>query len=108
LYSVVAYSVSQRTHEMGVRIALGAHAADVVRLIVRDGFGVVIAGIAIGSIVALVAGRWLAPLLYHTSPRDPLVFAGVGAALIAVAVAASWIPARRASHVDPTVALRAD
>lgn len=108
LYSVVAYSVSQRTHEMGVRLALGAHAADVVRLIVRDGLGVVLAGVAIGSVVALVAGRWLAPLLYQTSPRDPVVFAGVAAALVTVAIAASWIPARRASRVDPAVALRAD
>ena len=68
LYSVVAYSVTQRTHEMGVRIALGARVADVVRLIVRDGVGVVLVGVAIGSAVALGASGSLAPLLFKTSP----------------------------------------
>jgi predicted permease len=108
LYSVVAYGVSQRTHEMGVRIALGARAADVVRLIVRDGVGVVIAGIAIGSIMALIASRWIAPLLYKTSTHDPVVFAAVATALVTVALAASGIPAMRASRVDPSTALRSD
>jgi predicted permease len=108
LYSVVAYSVTQRTHEMGVRIALGARVADVVQLIVRDGVGVVLAGIAIGSVIALIASRWIAPLLYKTKTTDPLVFGGVAVALMSVALAASWIPALRASRVDPSTALRAD
>jgi predicted permease len=108
LYSVVAYSVTQRTHEMGVRLALGARVADVVQLIVRDGVIVVLVGIAIGSVAALIGGRWLAPLLFETSPRDPVVFAGVGVTLVAVSLAASWIPALRASRVDPSTALRAD
>jgi putative ABC transport system permease protein len=108
LYSVVAYSVTQRTHEMGVRIALGARVADVVRLIVRDGVGVVLVGVVIGSVIALFASGSLAPLLFKTSPHDPLVFAGVATALVIIAVAASWIPALRASRVDPSAALRAD
>ncbi|HXT16399.1 MAG TPA: ABC transporter permease [Gemmatimonadaceae bacterium] len=108
LYSVVAYGVTQRTHEMGVRIALGARVVDVVALIVRDGVRVVIVGVAIGLAVSAAAGHWLAPLLFETSPRDPLVFAGVGVTLLGVALAASWLPARRAAHVDPATALRVD
>jgi ABC-type antimicrobial peptide transport system permease subunit len=108
LYSVVAYGVTQRTHEMGVRIALGARVADVVRLIVRDGVGVVLVGVAIGSVIALAASRSLAPLLFKTSPHDPLVFGGVATVLLVVALAASWIPALRASRVDPSTALRSD
>jgi putative ABC transport system permease protein len=91
-----------------VRIALGARVADVVQLIVRDGVGVVLIGVAFGFGVALAAGGALAPLLFKTSPRDPLVFGGVAASLIVVALAASWIPALRASRVDPSTALRAD
>ena len=108
LYSVVAYSVTQRTHEMGVRVALGARISDVVALIVSDGLRVVVVGIGIGLAVALSAGRWLAPLLFGVSPRDPLVFGAVAVMLVAVALAASWIPALRASRVDPATALRAD
>jgi putative ABC transport system permease protein len=108
LYSVVAYSVTQRTHEMGVRVALGAHVADVIRLIVGDGVRVVIVGVVIGLFVALSAGHWLAPLLFGVSPRDPLVFGAVAAVLVGVALAASWAPAMRASRVDPATALRSD
>jgi predicted permease len=108
LYSVIAYNVTQRTHEMGVRVALGAQAADVVRLVVREGLRIVIPGIALGAIIALAASRWIAPLLFEVSPKDPPVLAGVVVTLLAVAVAASWLPARRASRVDPNEALRAD
>jgi ABC-type antimicrobial peptide transport system permease subunit len=108
LYGVVAYSVAQRTHEMGVRIALGARVADVVGLIVRDGLKVIVIGVALGVAAAMVGGNWLAPLLFDVSPRDPLVIAGVSATLVAVAIAASWLPALRASRVDPSVALRAE
>ncbi|MGE5731858.1 MAG: ADOP family duplicated permease, partial [Gemmatimonas sp.] len=108
LYSVIAYNVTQRTHEMGVRVALGAQARDVVQLIVRDGLRVVIPGVILGAIIALVAGKWVAPLLFQVSPKDPPVFAGVVVMLIAVAIAASWIPATRAARVDPNKALRSD
>jgi predicted permease len=108
LYSVIAYSVAQRTHEMGVRIALGARVRDVVGLIVRDGVRVSVAGVALGVIAALAVGRWLAPLLFEVSPRDPIVFTSVAVILLVIALAASWLPAARASRVDPSVALRAE
>ena len=87
---------------------LGARVADVVRLIVGDGLRVVVAGIVIGLVLAFSAGHWLAPLLFNVSARDPIVFTGVAVVLIAVAVAASWLPAVRAARVDPSTALRAD
>ncbi|HEX8942167.1 MAG TPA: ABC transporter permease [Gemmatimonadaceae bacterium] len=108
LYSVVAYNVAQRTHELGVRVALGAQSRDVIRLVVTDGLRLAGAGVAIGSVIAFAASKWVKPLLFDVSPRDPLVFGLVVAILVAVAMAASWVPARRASRVDPNVALRAD
>ena len=108
LYSVIAYNVTQRTHEMGVRVALGAQAKDVVSLVVREGLWIVVPGIALGAIAALAAGRWIAPLLFNVSPKDPPVLAVVIVTLLAVAVMASWLPAKRASRVDPNEALRSD
>jgi predicted permease len=108
LYSVIAYNVAQRTHELGVRVALGARGPDVVRLVVSDGLKVAVAGVAIGVVVALWAGRWVKPLLFGVSANDPFVFTLVATTLLVVAVAASWIPALRASRVDPNVALRTD
>ena len=108
LYSVIAYNVTQRSHELGVRIALGAQARDVLRLVVGGGVQVAVAGVAIGGAAALVAGRFVAPLLYRVSPRDPLVFVLVILMLIGVAVVASLVPARRATKVDPNVVLRAE
>jgi ABC-type antimicrobial peptide transport system permease subunit len=108
LYSVIAYSVTHRTHEMGVRLALGAQGRDVIALIVREGLRVVIPGIVVGAIIALVAGKWVAPLLFNVSPKDPPVLVSVIVTLVAVAVLASWLPALRASKVDPNEALRAD
>ncbi|HSQ31207.1 MAG TPA: ABC transporter permease [Gemmatimonadaceae bacterium] len=108
LYSVIAYNVAQRTHEMGVRIALGAQSRDVVRLIVREGVRIVVPGVVLGAAIALVAGRWVAPLLFEVSPKDPPVMAAVVGVLIAVAIVASWLPAARAARVDPIQALRAD
>jgi len=108
LYSVIAYNVAQRTHELGVRVALGAQTRDVVRLVVVDGLRLAAVGVAIGAGVALLAGRWVKPLLFDVSPKDPAVFAVVSVTLIAVAIAASWLPALRASRVDPNVALRSD
>jgi putative ABC transport system permease protein len=108
LYSVMAYNVAQRTHELGVRRALGAQAADVVRLVVTDGLRLAGVGVAIGAGAAFWAGKWVQPLLFNVSSNDPAVFATVAATLVAVALAASWIPALRASRVDPNVALRAE
>jgi ABC-type antimicrobial peptide transport system permease subunit len=108
LYSVIAYNVAQRTHELGVRVALGARTPDVIRLVVSDGLRVAVAGVAIGVVVALWAGRWVKPLLFQVSANDPSVFVVVATTLLVVAVAASWIPALRASRVDPNVALRTD
>jgi ABC-type antimicrobial peptide transport system permease subunit len=108
LYSTIAYNVAQRTHEMGVRVALGAQMRDVVTLIVRDGLATSVVGLVIGALAALAGSRWLAPLLFKESARDPVVFGIVTVVLLLVSVAASWIPARRASGVDPQVALRTD
>jgi ABC-type antimicrobial peptide transport system permease subunit len=108
LYSVIAYNVTQRTHEMGVRVALGAQGGDVVRLVVREGLSIVVPGVALGAVASLVAGRWVAPLLFNVSPKDPPVLVTVVLTLIAVAIAASWAPAMRAARVDPSVALRSD
>jgi putative ABC transport system permease protein len=108
LYSVIAYSVTQRTHEMGVRVALGAQSRDVIGLVVREGLRVVVPGVALGAIIALVAGKWVAPLLFDVSPKDPPVMVTVIVTLLVVALAASWTPALRAARVDPNEALRAD
>ena len=108
LYSVISYGVAQRMHEMGVRVALGAKTGDVLRLVVSQGVWVAVAGIAIGAAIALAAGQLVSSLLYETSTRDPLVFAVVALTLLLVAVAASLIPAWRATRVDPAVALRGE
>ena len=108
LYSVIAYNVAQRTHELGVRRALGAQAAHVMRLVVVDGLRVAGIGVALGAVAAFWAGKWVKPLLFNVSPRDPAVFVFVATTLILVALAASWIPALRASRVDANVALRTD
>jgi ABC-type antimicrobial peptide transport system permease subunit len=108
LYGVIAYNVAQRTQELGVRMALGARGANVRRLVLGEGVRYAAAGIVLGGAIALLAGRWVAPLLFGVSPRDPLVFGSVVAAVLGVAVLASLIPAIRASHVDPATALRHD
>jgi putative ABC transport system permease protein len=108
LYAVMAYNTAQRTHELGVRIALGAQAGDVVRLVVAGGLRVAVVGVAIGAAVALVAGKFIAPLLFNISPKDPGTFALVAVTLLATAVLASVVPAWRATRVDPNVALRTE
>jgi predicted permease len=108
LYSVIAYNVVQRTHELGVRIALGGQVGDVVALVVGQGLRLGVAGIVIGGMIAFSGARWLKPLLFQESARDPAVYAFVGAVLVAVAVMASYVPARRAARVDPNIALRAE
>jgi predicted permease len=108
LYGVIAFDVTQRTHEFGVRVALGARSGDVLRLVLGEGVRLAAAGVVIGVVLALAGGRFLASLLFEVSPRDPAVLATGGLALLAVAVAASLVPAIRALRVDPTVALRSD
>jgi putative ABC transport system permease protein len=108
LYSLIAYLVAQRTHEFGIRIALGARAADIARLVVGRGVGAAAVGIAIGVGVALALGRLVEPLLFETSPRDAVVFLAVTATLLTFALLASLVPARRALRVDPVTALRAE
>jgi len=106
LYGVLAYSVTQRTHEIGVRIALGAERRNVLGLVIGHGLRVVGIGVLIGAVGAIAGGRALEALLYGVSPADPLVLAAVALVLLTVALAASWLPARRATKVDPMVALR--
>jgi putative ABC transport system permease protein len=108
LYSVIAYSVAQRTHELGVRVALGAEVRDLVRLVLRQGVGLALVGVVLGGGVAFVVSRWVRPLLFDVSPHDPIVFGGVAAVLLGVAAIASLIPARRAGRVDPMQALRSE
>lgn len=106
IYGVMAYGVSLRQQEIGVRLALGAQPADVRSMISRSGVGLAAIGVAIGMIVTLGVTRFLQSLLYGVSPTDPLILGGTCAVLLIVAFAASWIPARRAASVDPSEALR--
>jgi hypothetical protein len=108
LYGVMAYNVVQRSHEMGVRIALGAQQSDLVWLVVKQGMLLAGSGILIGGAITLAAAGRVEPLLFDESARDPVVYALVGVAMLAVAGAASFIPARRAARVDPNQALRAE
>jgi predicted permease len=106
VYGVVAYSVAQRTQEMGVRIALGATGRDVLGLVLKDGVALTAAGVAAGTVLAAALAPAMRRLLYGLSPLDPVTFLGVGALLVLVALVASTFPARRAARVDPVVALR--
>ncbi len=106
IYGVLSYAVSRRTAELGIRIALGAGPAAVVRMVVRQGALLTLTGVVVGAIGAVVLTRYLRALLYEVSPTDPLAFAGMALLLSAVALAASYVPARRAARVDPMVALR--
>jgi ABC-type antimicrobial peptide transport system permease subunit len=108
LYSVIAYHVAQRRQELAVRVALGAAAGDVIRLVVSEGLRFAVSGAVMGGAIALVGGRWIAPLLFNQSARDPVVFGTVTAVLLIVAVGASMIPAIRGARVDPNAALRAE
>jgi putative ABC transport system permease protein len=106
IYGVTAYSVSQRTHEIGVRMALGAQRRAVLDLVLGSGLRLALAGIAVGLAASLMATRLISSLLFGVTARDPLTFAAVPAFLAAVALLACYLPARRAMRVDPMVALR--
>jgi predicted permease len=106
LYGLLSYEVARRTREIGIRMALGAQVADVLRLVVRQGFALALVGAAVGIGVALGVTRYLASMLYDVRANDPLTIAAVSVLLALVALTACYIPARRATHVDPIVALR--
>jgi putative ABC transport system permease protein len=108
LYGVIAYLVSRRRAEIGVRMALGAHVGEVARLVVMQSVRLTLAGILVGVVVAMLTTRLLASLLFEVQPADPAVLAAVSALLLAVAMLASLLPARRAARTDPSEALRAD
>jgi putative ABC transport system permease protein len=108
VYGVLSYLVSQRTQEIGVRLAIGAAPSDVVRLFVREGLVLASIGLACGLAGAVAAARTLTAMLFGVTPTDPLTFGGVAAALGCIALAASYLPARRAAGIDPLAALRVD
>jgi predicted permease len=108
LYSVIAYSVTQRKHELGVRLALGAGRMRVVRIVVLESVRFALAGVALGSVVAWAAGNSIGPLLFDQSPHDVVVFGTVTVVLACVAIVASWVPALHAAGLDPKTALEAD
>ena len=106
LYGLVSYSVTQRTNEMGIRMALGANRADILRMVLRESAQIAFIGAGAGIIAGLLVTRAIRGVLYGVSAYDPVSFAGSALALTFVALAASYVPARRASRVDPMVALR--
>jgi predicted permease len=108
IYGLTAYTVAQRTREIGVRVALGATRRRVMSLVLRQGVGLAVLGVVIGALAAIAVTRLLAALLYGVQPTDAFAFAGAAVLLVGAALAASWVPSRRAAGVDPAVALRVD
>jgi putative ABC transport system permease protein len=106
IYGVMSYYVSQRTREIGIRVALGAETTHVLALVIRLALKLALVGIAAGTLLALAASRVLIRFLYNVTPSDPLTYAAVAAVLLAVALLAAFLPARRATKVDPITALR--
>jgi predicted lysophospholipase L1 biosynthesis ABC-type transport system permease subunit len=108
LYGVLSYAVATRTSEIGVRMAIGATPANVLRLVITDGMRVTVAGIAVGAAAAVAGTRFIQTLLFGITPTDPTTYAAVSLTLIVVALIASFLPALRAARVDPITALRAE
>ncbi|MEW6735502.1 MAG: FtsX-like permease family protein, partial [Acidobacteriota bacterium] len=108
IYGVLAYSVSQRTHEIGIRMALGAQQQDVVKMVLKHGLQLILIGVGIGLAIGIIFTRLITSLLYGISAIDPVTFLGTPVLLAIVALVASYIPARRAARVDPMIALRHD
>lgn len=108
VYAVVAYAVTRRVREMGIRMALGARSADVVALVVRSSLGTTLTGVAVGLVGAMLAGRVLQGLVHGVSPTDPLSLGGAAVVLVAAAGVAAWVPARRATRADPLQAIRSE
>ncbi len=108
IYGVMAYTFSQRTHEIGVRVALGAQRSDILRMALGEGMLLVAIGLGVGLIGAAIVTRFLRSMLYSVTATDPLTFASIALLLAAVALFACFIPAQRATQVDPLVALRED
>jgi len=108
IYGVVSYSVSQRTREIGIRMALGAEQRTLRQMFVRHGLLLASIGVICGLTAAVALSRWMTALLFEVKPVDPLTYGAVSGVLISAAVAASYLPARKASSVDPVTALRAE
>jgi ABC-type antimicrobial peptide transport system permease subunit len=106
IYGVISYAVSQRTREIGVRMALGARPADVLRMILTEGLKLIAVGVVLGVAAALMLTRLLEGMVYGVSMRDPIIFVLVNLLMVVVSLAACYVPARRATRVDPIIALR--
>jgi len=108
IYGLIAFSVAQRTRELGIRMALGALPSDVLLLVIRQGAKLALAGIVVGGLGAIITTRWMRSMLFQVDPLDPVTFVVVGVALAAVAIGATWAPALRAARVSPVTAMRND
>jgi len=106
IYGTMSYAVAQRTREVGIRVALGAQRGDVLKLVVGEGMKLIVVGIGVGLFGAFALTRWMTSLLFSVSASDPLTFVVIALLLMIIALLACWLPARRATKVDPLVALR--